>query len=225
MEKRYALSDELLQVINEVKNQRSDKSKGQILLDRVFIISIAVIIAGLILSSVFHYIGVRNFAIWIFIVALIVFSMIFAIWVLASIVVGVKDGKFHPALRRRIAFDEDAIARFSSFSVDALTSAHSHLEREHARMTARRTTGLYLLASPAALVTIIGIAKQASQNPMLLFLKDMASRIDESGSFGISVLVAALLFGFLIGGFANHVHCETLGRLIFLIGEAARRKK
>lgn len=225
MPQRHSLPEELLQIINEVKKQRSDKTKGQILLDKFFIISVASIILGLLTAVTLYYLEARNFAIWILIVALVVCSALFAAWVTASIVVGVKEEKFQLALARRIAFDEDAIARFFPFPVDALKIARAHLEREHTRMTARRTTGLYLLASPAVLVTIISLAQQSSSNPAFLLLRNVAKWLDGAGSFGFGIMAAALLLGFLIGGFANNVRCETLGRLMFVVGEAERRKR
>lgn len=195
------------------------------LLDRIFMATIASIIVGMAAAGGFYHFGMKNIPGWIMIIALGIFSVLFAIWVVASIAFGVKEGEFQAALGRRIAFDEDAIARFSPFPADALKTAHSHLEREHARMTARRTTGLYLLASPAILATIIGLAQRSPQNQVLQFLQDVAKRSNDVDSFGFGILVAALFLGFLIGGFANNVRCETLGRLIFVVGEAVRRKK
>ncbi len=222
----HILPTEVFHVIDEVRTQRNDKSSRQQWLTRIWALSLAALAAGIVVAAMFRYFDFRNLARITFVVSLIIFTALLAGWVALSIFFGIRGEGFRALLVKRVAFDEDAIAKFRSFPVDVLKTVRIHLEREHARMTARRTTCLYLMASPAVLVTIIGWAQLSPQNPILLLLTDVAGRVESSGGvflwFGL--FSAALLLGFLIGGFANHVHCETLGRLIFVVGEAERRK-
>ena len=155
----------------------------------------------------------------------IFYGFLFLIWMLCSVVLDIRSLGFKRSLKTRIARDEAAIGRLHMFSLDALKMMRRHLDRELASLTARRATGLYMLGTSATAVTIAGIFQRVPREKLLGHVPISAWQWFTSlDLWWLPILAAVVLTGLLIGGFANHVYSETLGRLIFLVGEAERRK-